>query len=282
MIRGATDVVRLLFRSFQRYRNEDNILIYQMGKVGSTSLARALGDRAIQIHNFYPSNEPCSRKPLYRSVLYKKPIHWAFYLAIRLGVRARRKLRIITLVRDPIGRNISMYFHDLHYWLAYYLTEVRPDRVSSEDPDMLVDCFKETFDHRYPLEWFDRELKRLTGLDVYEHPFDTERGCTKIDKGRVSLLVVQTEKLRDCWPAIEEFCGCELEWRDDNLGERKWYGSLYAEFLDRLSLSADELDEAYSSNYATFFFSEETRAQLRKRWQGQINPEWRASAGRGV
>jgi hypothetical protein len=25
----------------------------------------------------------------------------------------------------------------------------------------LIDCFRETFEHRYPLEWFDRELKRI-------------------------------------------------------------------------------------------------------------------------
>jgi hypothetical protein len=195
-------------------------------------------------------------------------------------VQRRRRLKIVTLVRDPVGRNVSMYFQHLHYWLAYYFTELKSDRV--EEVDVLIDCFRETFAHRYPLEWFDRELKRLTGLDVYEHSFDTVKGFTRIDRGRVSLLIVQTEKLRDCWHAVEEFCDRKLEWRDDNRGERKWYGALYSEFLDRFSLSAAELDEIYSSKYARFFFSEEQRAQLRRRWQGQASTERKASAGRGA
>jgi hypothetical protein len=241
-----------------------------MGKVGSTSLAKALGERAIQIHNFYPSNELCSHKPLYRSSLYRKPLHWMFYRVIRLGIRRRRKLKIITLVRDPIGRNVAMYFQDLHYWLAYYFSEVRPNRdTREEDIDILVDCFREVFDHRYPLDWFDKELKRLTGIDVYEFTFDSTTGCTEINRGHVSLLIIQTERLSDCWHAVEEFCGRKLELREDNRGKRKWYGTMYSEFLKRYLVSADELEEIYSSRYATFFFSEQTRAELRRRWQGQ-------------
>jgi hypothetical protein len=267
LLKRARNVVKFLFRSYRTYRNEDNILIYQMGKVGSTSIAKALGERAIQIHNFYPTNEPFSRKPFYRSSLYKKPIHWTFYYLIRRGIRRRSKLKVITLVRDPISRNVSMYFQDLYYFLAYYFSEIRPNRDSrEEDIDILIDCFRETFDHRYPLDWFDKEFKRFTGVDVYEYAFDSNAGCTKIERGGISLLIIQTERLSDCWHVVEEFCGRKLELRKDNRGERKWYGPLYSEFLDRHSLQAGELDEIYSSRYATFFFSEETRAELRRRW----------------
>jgi hypothetical protein len=162
-----------------------------------------------------------------------------------------------------------MYFHDLHYWLAYYLSEVRPERVGREDMATLIDCFRETFDHDYPLDWFDRELKRLTGIDVYEHAFDRAAGCTKVDEGGVSVLIVRTDKLRECWHVVEEFCGHKLELREDNRGARKWYGDVYAAFLEAYSVDADELDRIYASRYARFFFSEETRAELRSRWQGE-------------
>jgi hypothetical protein len=277
MIRRAKKVVTFLLRSFQRYRDEGTILIYQMGKVGSTSLAKALGDRAIQIHNFYARNEPCSRKPLYRDGLYRKPVHWIFYCLIRQAIRRRRRLKIVTLVRDPIGRNVSMFFHDLHYWLAYYFTEVRPNAAGREDVDTVIDCFRETFDHKYPYDWFDKELKRLTGVDVYQYSFDSTAGYTRIDKDHVSLLIVQTERLSDCWRAVEEFCGRKLELHEDNRGRYKWYGTLYSEFLGRYFLSADEIDEAYSSRYATFFFSEEARADLKRRWQRRrMAPDFRS------
>jgi hypothetical protein len=66
---------------------------------------------------------------------------------------------------------------------------------------------------------------------------------------------------------VEEFCGCKLDWREDNRAEGKWYGRLYAEFLDRYVVGADELRAIYSSRYATFFFSDDTRAALEQRWQ---------------
>jgi hypothetical protein len=262
----AAAAAELMRRTYRRYRDERTILVYQMGKVGSVSIADALGERAIQIHNFFPSNEPCSKRPFYRSALYKWPRDWLFYMTIRRAVRARRLVKIVSVVRDPVARNVSMYFHDLYYWLAFYFTEVRPERVSTEGPNALIDCFRETFDHNYPLEWFDRELKRLTGLDVYDYEFDRARGWTRIDRGGVSLLIVQTERLRDCWPALEEFCDTRLEWREDNRSDQKWYGSLYSEFVARYSVSAPDLDRIYSSRYASFFFSEKDRAAFRRRW----------------
>jgi hypothetical protein len=265
-IRGAK---QFWFRSLREYGNENRILIYQMGKVGSTSLSRALGDRAIQIHNFYPNNEPWAQRPHYRLGLARRLGHGLFYRAIRRGARRRRSLKIITLVRDPIARNISMYFEDLHYRLAYYFTEVKPNVSRRADIDVLSDCFKETFGHRYPLEWFDREFKRLTGVDVYEHAFDRKTGYAKIEEGPTSVLILQVERLKDNWSVVEEFCGLRLPWREDNLAARKWYAAPYSEFVSKFSMSANELDEIYSSRYATFFYSEEALAAFRRRWQAK-------------
>ena len=269
MRRPIASAANLIGQSFRKYRDERTILVYQMGKVASTSIANALGERGVQIHNFFPSNDPCSKKPLYRSAIYKWPVHGLFYQTIRLAVRGRRRLKIVTTVRDPISRNVSMYFHHLHYWLAYYFTEVRSDRVGSEEVDTLIDCFNETFDHSYPLQWFDRELKRLTGVDVYDYEFDRAAGWARIDRAGVSILIVQSERLRDCWSHIEEFCGGRLEWREDNRSDHKWYGPLYSEFLSRYSVSAAELEKIYSSRYATFFFSGSDRAAFRERWIGK-------------
>lgn len=268
MIARAIGAVRnRWFRVVRKYADEDRILIYQMGKVGSTSLGRALGDRGIQIHNFYPSNEPWPRLPTYGLGLARKLAHAIFYRAIRRGVRKRRTLKVITLVRDPIARNISMYFQDIHYWLAHYHTERRPNIGRRDDIDVVSDCFREMFDHRYPLEWFDRELKRVTGVDVYDYTFDRNTGCSRVETGTTSILIIQAERLSENWSQVEAFCGSKLEWREDNRAARKWYGPSYDAFLARFSMSAEELDEVYSSRYATFFYSEESLAGFRRRWQ---------------
>jgi hypothetical protein len=267
MITKARNAIRFLYRSYQTYRDEEKIVIYQMGKVGSTSLTRALGEDAIQIHNFYPANEPCHCKPRYPGRIDRRLLHALFYRAIRLGVGRRQRLKIITLVRDPVARNLSMYFQDLHFWQSYYFSEVRPGLRNKNDIDTLLDCYRETFDQQYPLVWFDNEFRRITGVNVYDHPFDSSAGYTRIEEDGKSILIVQTEKLSERWDVIEEFCGRKLELRRDNHADEKWYRDLYARFVDRFSLTTNELDEIYSSEFASFFFSKAERGKFRERWR---------------
>ncbi len=101
-------------------------------------------------------------------------------------LKRKKQVRIISLVREPIGRNISMFFQSLPFWMAAkYLND--DSAVRSERSQLLHEAFEEHVNHQYPLEWFDNEIKPLTGIDVFTHPLIMSLDI-KFTKRTTSLL----------------------------------------------------------------------------------------------
>lgn len=95
------------------YLNSENIIIYQMGKVGSTSLEKSLPN-SFHTHTLY-AKEP---NPLSTSFYKSSFVLKTRYFLIRNLIKRRRKIKIISVVRHPLERNFSMFFHDLPEWLV--------------------------------------------------------------------------------------------------------------------------------------------------------------------
>jgi hypothetical protein len=79
---------------------------------------------------------------------------------IERGAKCRR-WKVVTLVRDPIARNISGFFQTLQseFGLDYEKAESMDEEDVARE---LVDIFLEKVTwHDYPLTWFDTELKSV-------------------------------------------------------------------------------------------------------------------------
>ena len=91
------------------------IMIYQMGKVGSTTIENALKAESIKyLHMHYIANlsfRPTLTYPPKRKVI-STIRGYVVRLWYRFRVLRRRKTKIITLVREPVGRTISQLFHN--------------------------------------------------------------------------------------------------------------------------------------------------------------------------
>jgi Putative capsular polysaccharide synthesis protein len=244
------------------------VLVYQMGKVGSSTVAWALreieGLYAFQIHLMHPDS---IRR--WRAAMRKRGL-WGFEtvmdvagVALREGIiEAGVGAKIITLVREPIGRNCSFYFQNLN---ALWRTVDAHEKV---EPARLVGEFLDRFNHRGCLEWFDREFKAVLGVDVYEHAFPHDAGHLRIDAGRYDILIMRAD-LDDSAKVkcMEEFLGVEgLSLAPKNVGSQKPYAAVYRKFLDALELPEAYVDEMLDSKYARHFFSPEEIARLRAKW----------------
>ncbi|TPV53846.1 capsular biosynthesis protein [Aestuariibacter sp. GS-14] len=210
----------------ERFSNESNVLIYQMGKVGSTSLEKSIPN-SIHIHTLY-GNAPC----------------WVFQKQHRSGIRAlfgfigdlikrscilkRKKVKIITLVRDPYKRNLSMFFQDISHWIYNYLGSKGAD-CRTDDNEFLFQVFENSFDQDYLHLWFDKEIRRFTGIDVYNRNF-SDLGFELYKKDKFEVLLLRAEDLNDNIKIIEEFLGFEISFSSSNVGDNKWYSSLYKDF----------------------------------------------------
>ncbi len=247
------------------------VLIYQMAKVGSSTVAWALRNAGVpnvfQVHLMSPDNIRRWRSKLRKfrwarlqtgldfngGMLYRK--------VIEPGIRAK----IITLVREPIARNASFYFHNLDV-----LWETA-DAHENVELGRLVSGFREKFNHRSCVDWFDSEFRPVLGVDVYEHAFPHEAGHTRISTDRYDILVMRSD-LEDSSKkrCIEEFLGIKsLTLAPRNVGSQKPYAAAYRKFLDALELPESYVGEMLDSKYARHFFAPEELSAIRARWLRQ-------------
>jgi len=252
---------------YKKFADENNILIYQMGKVGSTSLEHAIKD-AIHIHTLYLDNHTC--KPRQAALFgcgmrfYSNKIKQALInLLRRKAIRSRSHIKVITLVRKPLVRNISMFFHDLDAYVfnsqSKLLTTSTPLMTRLQSEDLLVNIFEQQFEHHYPLTWFDKELKRFFDIDVYDQSFDKELGYMNIKKANVEVLCLDVERLTENISVVENFVGNKVTLLNKNQAQNKWYGTLYEQFNDNYQPQTALLNLLEESQYNQFFFDKNGR-----------------------
>lgn len=174
-----------------------------MGKVGSETVARSLSNAGLSVAVFHIHYLTDAALEVVERRIKNHWNPWRGGRAVNLWesqcivkrlrtARPGERWSVVTLVRDPVARNISDYFHRL--------AEVDPARVARDASDELVAelgrGFLERFeDHELPLTWFDSELKSVFGLDVYGAPFPVAKGYGLYanDKARASVRVSEQD-----------------------------------------------------------------------------------------
>ena len=87
----------------------------------------------------------------------------------RRVIDPRLASRVVTMVRDPVARNVSSY---VQHW-----DEIRGVRRAHERVPMpqLLRKFHDVFEHDEPLIWFDTVIREEFGVDVFASSFDRSR-----------------------------------------------------------------------------------------------------------
>lgn len=274
----------------------DPILIYQMGRVGSSSIRNSLfrcrdprTKVVLMCHEFFPIRdrdparidiEPTCRQYVLREIDHDRRVFEQWPLRRKAGwllrkrfytrrihdayVRRGDELRVITLVRDPVAHNVSLFFQVFDQYAG---TTIERSGYDIED---MIRLFLDRYLYSRPLTWLDAELKTTLGIDVYSQPFPTDEGYTVLSDGRVRLIVLRAE-LDDTAKAhaIARFLDLdEFEIVRSNVTADKPHAEQYAEFKRRIRIPAPLLDELYESKFAKHFYSPDERARFRARWAG--------------
>ena len=238
----------------KKYSSEDCILIYQMGKVGSTSIEHSLKN-SIHLHTLY-NNSPCHVHQRQREgAFFGKYSHKLMSIVRRAAIRKRKTIKIISLVRDPYQRDISMFFQDLPHWLYEYIGSNKVN-TKSENRTFLSEAFNKSYDNKYALTWFDKEIKRFTGIDVLTEGFNKNEGFTIYEKGKYKLLVLDVKKIANCESVISDFSGVDVQLISSNKAENKWYSELYRNFKNEHVFSDLYNYELKKSKFWKVFFGE--------------------------
>jgi hypothetical protein len=290
------------------------ICIHQVGKVGSTSVLKTLsrflpGEKIHQTHSLSERVmldsilrwlDRSRRSPGFRpSPNLLSSIEISGYLQHGL---AQRDWYLLSLVRDPIGRNVSAFFQNLHLiWVHHLPGDLREicsrllrkeaGSMPSEDEirevaKSLVELFHKQYFPRFLDRWFDDEMRGVFGLDVFSERFQRDRGYQLYRSDRVRLLLLRIEDIADALePGLRAWLsgspwehpsgsGCDLELKRANVAENKRYALLYRLFMEQLTFDPALVEQEYTSRAARHFYSDVERESLAARWtKTEIAPQ---------
>ena len=176
--------------------------------------------------------------------------------------KGKRKAKIITLVREPLRRNISAFFENLQIYIGL------DNKDTDYQLEKIMDIFIKEYSHEVPLQWFDLEFKKATGINVYNYPFPKDKGYITIEKNNIELLIVKLE-ISDSLKqrVIADFLHLDkFRLISQNIGKDKAYSNTYQQFKKEIRLSSAYIKKMLSSKYATHFYSEKDISELWARW----------------
>lgn len=187
-----TRIFSHLWYSYQ-YNNKKLLIVYQMGKVGSSSMLTSLQAAdlklpVLQVHFLSPTaiREMENRYygpsiGLLQDSLLPETRHlfWSYYLRHVLNSKhPRPKWKIITLIRDPLARSASVFFYSVdtpkqNPYMPDFYKHIQDKSLSipfivRRFHDALLD---DPDEFQLPLRYFDTELKPNLGIDVYAYEF---------------------------------------------------------------------------------------------------------------
>ncbi|HLR38619.1 MAG TPA: putative capsular polysaccharide synthesis family protein [Chitinophagaceae bacterium] len=273
------------------------VLVYTMGKVGSTSISNSLksqlkGYSVYNVHWLNKSNLRADQqfhKKLYHehknngkeSNVLPDYIIRGFYVSdlISNSNPNSDKHKVITLVRDPVAREVSSFFQNSERFFGINFEGI--DKSNQEATlERLIDVFLNDFISRNgidfldadPLTWFDEEIEKVFNVNVYDSQFPKGKGYMLFKNDGVDVLLIRLEDLNRCFSeASAQLLGKEQKIiKSKNTAGKKNYSSIYAAFKNRLELPEWYLDKMYESKYAKHFYTPNERLGFREKWTDRL------------
>jgi hypothetical protein len=256
------------------------VFVLQMGRVGSASVAMAV-------------------RRAYQSLFLDMPVYHTHYLAhydliverathdlqdasgvqsdiervdkqdqeqLFTYIKNRQPVKVISLVRDPIARNVSTFFYAFPSFVADWKEQEAQQALSAQRLNAIFES-KQQFTQT-AFNWFDEQLKDGLDIDVYAVPFDKNKGWQVYKKGIIELLVIRMEDLhRTGEGALREFLHLpHLKMVKVNTGEEREAYEMYRRFMT-YPVSQDYLKKNYATQLARHFYTEEEIECFMTRWR---------------
>ena len=269
---------RLLFKRM--------ILVFQMGRVGSNSALLAiqrslyLEEQGKDCHFEVQKTTEIGDTIILHSHSVTAALSWATRNRTALWrARLGLPLKMICPIREPIARNVSIFFFkyvgsrpnlvtnaDLGELKELFLEDNRPGHSKTRRPAPANDRLTE---HQFTLDWFDWHFRPLTRIDVYKHPFPIDRKWQIYNRGRVEVLLYRNDlKNSEQAELISGFLGIKLdEIKPIHQGKDKVYAELYSRFRESVKLPEQYIGRMHNSRFAQHFWSPQELKAAADKWR---------------
>jgi len=264
---------------------KEKIVVYQMGKVGSTTIWKSLEASRFDAPIFHVHT--LNSKKIARSLEADRvnfPKRRFIYYEVVQEEHLRRQLdrkhgqtlwNVITLVRDPIAITLSSFFQKLEVEIPLGL-DYR-EKMKTEGRDSVLKEIRERFyeecvynsDWEHPFEWFNHELRDNFNVDIFEGSPLEKKDYFIYRAVATNVLLLKLESLNNCYQnAFRAFLGLQnFELVPSNIGLQKRYKTLYKAFLKEVNLPSDYIDRVYTSPLVKHLYSESEIEKFYQRWQ---------------
>jgi hypothetical protein len=257
----------------------DPILVYQMGKVGSTALEAgirsAYQDISLDIpiyrsHSFmdFDKYENIIKTQMGNSSAALKNLEQDKKLKRDIEDHPDKLWNLVSLVRDPVARNIAAFFQRIDYIVPNW-------KERWENKTLSIQELQEYFflnEQVNSVFWFENMLEPMFGIDVYTTPFPHHLGY-KIYKNppRANLLLIRLEDLDQvAVEAIKKYLKLpNFTLQKINVGDEKTYSEVYRA-MKQTPLPVAYIDRMYSTVLARHFYTEEELAAFAYKWTKKL------------
>jgi hypothetical protein len=277
LVQNFQNTLKLMFLRTCAQRNP--VYILQMGRVGSVSVSTAVTTayQAISLnvpvyHRHYISSFDLIVERILADLEHPSPaLQFDRQLRDTLlnDIQSGQPIKIISLVRDPVARNVSTFFYALPQFISDWKEKEAQQLLFASELSAIFES-KQHF-IQTALNWFDEQIKDAVGLDVYAVPFDKTRGWQIYKQGLIELLVLRMEDLQSTGEdALRKFLNLpHLKMVKVNTGEEREAFELYRRFLTH-PVSREYLEMSYSTKLARHFYTDKEIEQFTDRWR---NPQ---------
>lgn len=268
---------RLLYKANVNERALLPIIIFQPGKVGSSSVHASLqkkyGELGVSVPIYHAHVlENIDKRIEYVTKNRKAPANSIKKLLESKELRERIKdhpeqvWNVINLVREPVAMKVSALFQVLHEYIPDWEIRLKKDELSIDELDDIL-YNKQELGTGGLESWYDRQIKSCWGIDVFEDPFSRENGYQIYKRKNINLIILRLEDLnRVAEKAFDEFLGIkDFRIISVNVGEEKPYAELYQKFKQR-ALPAHYVDEVYKTRFARHFYTDSEIELFRQKW----------------
>ena len=248
-----------------QYSTKTPVLVFTMAKVGSSSVYHSIKKQtnipcfhihSLSIEEALHAKTVCKEKGIYPGS--RTPV----FLLQKQLLEQQRRYKVISLFRNPIERNISAFFEAFEIFMGV------PAYLYKGSFEEMEAAFYKNIDHSYCKEWFDKHFKTGTGIDVYKHDFNKEKGYISLQNDLTDVLLLKSN-LNDSVKAklIGDFCGIEhFKINNVNITGAKKEAMLYCDFKSHIRFSQSYLESQLESKYMRHFFTTAEKEALYVKW----------------
>lgn len=257
-----------------RIQGNSPIIIYTMGKVGSTTAYQSLAKTPISnpvyhVH-FLTQNgiEHIENKYRNANASIKTSAHLVNSKIIRpkiLKSNNKSKFKVISLAREPISLSLSHFLQNPKVHRPHLVKYLNQENIKG-----LNDCFlSELENNSYIHSWFDEEFNNFLGIDIYQYNFDYQRGYSILNLEKFDILLMRIKDMSNLFnKAIKEFLDIEtpVELVKANERENQEFSNVYQKLKNEIVVPPEICEKVYSSKYVNYFYSASDQKKLIDKW----------------